>query len=166
MKKVRIFMNGISLNHDNERFRFYATTDSDSAKVIELGLDKQMESMNNDDGEEYGNGNVELDTDKKFVYIVWLNELSRIYAGNEMMCVTDSEKVAVEHFHFQWTHQEERWGFNSENQEDVGGDSEEPLIDFTESDSFATYRHADDCEQILGIVKIKVDDLKWTEVNI
>lgn len=165
-RNVYVLMNGINLNHDGERFRFKATTDKDEADAIIAGLRYQNEKPQEILEEEYGNGWVNLMASGDFVYVVWLNELSRIYAGNEIMAVADNEDDIKREFHDQWVHQNERWGFSDyseDYQEEVGGDREEPKIDFSKSDGFSCFRHAEDCEQILGVIKLKVNSGNWEE---
>lgn len=88
MKKVEIIMNGVNINHDEETYRFLALTDQEKAKLSIEELNRQENSAN--EYEEYGNGNdtINVSNKTKYIYVIWLNELSRKYAGNEIMDIT------------------------------------------------------------------------------
>lgn len=164
-KTVYVLMNGINLNHSNERYRFKATSDTDEAEVLILGLENQKQPIiyredEDENDAEYGNAWTKITTSCPYVYVIWLNELSRIYAGNEIMGVFDNFEVAKKNFHEQWAHQTERWDFNDEEAE---GETTEPEIEDNENEAYSLFWRCNggDCEQTIGIAKIKVDSNGW-----
>src|SRR5574344_813465 len=165
-KKIYALMNGVELNHDGEVFKFLVTSDADKAKKIQKELEAQM-NREDEDEVEYGNDTFwqDVDPNAEYVYVIWLNELSNIYAGNEIMGVFDNEEDAKRGFHELWEHQTERWGFD-----DCGNDldyvvTKEPVIDFSKNNSIAIWR-ADEsnyCGQVTGICKVRIDAEEWIE---
>lgn len=163
-RKVFVIMQGRNLNHENKKFNVKVSTHEDVAKKLidELKFSTQEQDITE---EERGDDYATLTTDKSYVYIIWLSEMSRIYAGNEIMYTSDDEVDAKYIFHAIWAHQTERWNFDSEITE---GDTEEPTLDFQESGLYMFWRNnCDDCQQVIGIAKLDISSdvpyLEWED---
>lgn len=149
-------MKGVNINHDGETYNFKATKNVLEAVKIKEHLDEldKISGVGDDEsGVEYGNGWMVLKDclNSKFVYAVWLNELSRIYAGNELMGIFTDIKDAKEYFIKQWNHQTERWGFKEISTKEIERDLK------SYNDYLFYYRNNEnDCQQTQGICKIEV----------
>lgn len=152
-KRVWIIIRGSNLNHDGEEYEFYATTNGNSAhKLIKESKTRIHNTSDIENGDDWNS----IITDKDYVFIIWLNECSRIYAGNEIMTIVDDEHLAKVSFHNIWKHQSERWDFDTEWN---CGVQKEPIIDFSNSKIHAFWRNnGGDCEQTIGIAKLNVND--------
>lgn len=149
-------MNGVNINHDEETYKFLALTDQEKANLIIEELDRQENSAN--EYEEYGNGNdtINVSNKTKYIYVIWLNELSRKYAGNEILDIAIKEKESINHFLNIWEHQTKRWNFDP---------STKPNINLNEKNYFVSSRTNDtDCEQTIGICKIKINS-EWLNIR-
>lgn len=152
MKEIYVLMQAVNVNVDGEYYRFFATED------IELG-EKLAHSLEKEDEERGESGNVavliEVPNNADDVYLVWLNELSRKYSGNEIALVGSYDVTAIAEFEKQWEHQEDRWGFEY---------TEIPKVDFTYGGVAYWRNNGGDCEQTLGIVKIPIGKGGWVDV--
>lgn len=151
-KQVWIIIRGSNLNHDGEEYELLSTTDDTSAhKLIQ-----ESKIRNDNNVIENGDDWKTILTDKDYVFIIWLNECSRIYSGNEIMAIVDNEELARTGFHGIRVHQSERWDFDT----DLNcGVREEPIIDFAKSKIQSFWRNnGGDCEQTIGIAKLKIND--------
>lgn len=94
-KDVWVILHGLELNHDNEEYRLYSTSNIDRAHSI-------IDNVGNcckESKAECSFGWEKINTASQFIYVVWLNELSRIYAGMEIMSVVDNLNQARQDFH-------------------------------------------------------------------
>lgn len=153
MQDIYVFMKGVNVNHDGETFYFKATTDPVEAEKTRKELEElnKISGVNDDEtGIEYGNDwGVFKDcyTDTQFVYAVWLNELSRKYAGNELVGLFTSLHDALDRFYVEWRYQTERWNFKDKI----------PTVNLGRN-SFYQYRNNEnDCDQTQGICRIEVN---------
>lgn len=159
-------MRGEYLNHDCEHYGFRAISDESIATTewqkLQEEMERELTKEEEDEGQEFGHAYTTIETDKQYIYVVWLNELSRIYAGNEIMGVFDNEEEAKKDFHDCWEHQTERWGFDDE---DIEEPKEEPKIDFSKCNYIGIWRCNDGvCDQTIGIIKLEIDKPEITVI--
>lgn len=151
-RKVWVVLHGSDLNHDNEDYELYSTSDIDKAHSIIDNVEKICKESESECSFDWKC----INTTSRYVYVIWLNELSRIYAGMDILSVVDNLREAKQDFHDIWQHQTYRWNFNTIYTE---GQLEEPTIGFDNSNIKIYWRNnCDDCEQTLGIARLIIND--------